>query len=197
MLGALATVYALNSLNPALLEQVEIVKGPASTLYGSEAMGGVVNVISRDPRTAPAWSLNSSATSHGQLSADAMVRPLIGDGRLLAAASGSWNDRFIDGNGDGFSDLPLTTRLSGFLKWSDGTVSARRADLMARYWYEDRFGGVEAWTSADRGSSTIYGESITTRRWELIGGFRPEPFGVPLRIDAALSGHHQDSYYGA
>lgn len=197
VLGALATVYALNSLNPALLEQVEIVKGPASTLYGSEAMGGLINVISRDPRTAPAWSLNSSATSHGQLSADAMVRPLIGNGRLLAAASASWNDRFVDGNGDGFSDLPLATRVSGFLKWSDGTVSARRADIMARYWYEDRFGGVEAWTPEHRGSSTIYGESITTRRWELIGGFRPRVLGVPLRVDAAVSGHRQESWYGA
>ncbi len=196
VLGALATVYALNSLNPALLEQVEIVKGPASTLYGSEAMGGVVNIISRDPRAMPAWSFNSSASSHGQLSADALVRPDFGNGRLLVAATGSWNDRFIDGNADGFSDLPLTTRVSGLVKWSDGTSSERRVDLLARYWYEDRFGGVEAWTTRDRGSSEIYGESIRTNRWELIGGFRPTVLGSGIRIDAAVSGHDQDSWYG-
>lgn len=196
VLGALATVYALNSLNPALIEQVEIVKGPASTLYGSEAMGGVVNIISRDPRMTPAWSFNSSASSHGQLSADALVRPDFGGGRLLVGVTGSWNDRFIDGNGDGFSDLPLTTRVSGLAKWSDGTSSERRVDLLARYWYEDRFGGVEAWTTRDRGSSEIYGESIRTSRWELIGGFRPAVLGTSFRIDAAVSGHDQDSWYG-
>ncbi len=196
VLGALATVYALNSLNPALLEQVEIVKGPASTLYGSEAMGGVVNIISRDPRMTPAWSFNSSASSHGQLSADAMVRPDFANGRLLTAVTGSWNDRFVDGNRDGFSDLPLTTRLSGLIKWSDGTASERKIDLLARYWYEDRFGGVEAWTTRHRGSSEIYGESIRTNRWELIGGFRPTLLGAGFRIDAAVSGHDQDSWYG-
>ncbi len=196
VLGALATVYALNSLNPALLEQVEVVKGPASTLYGSEAMGGVVNVITRDPRTAPAWSFNSSATTHGQVAADLMVRPIIGGGRMLVAGSASWNDAFIDANGDDFSDLPLTTRISGLVKWSDAGGSARRADLLARYWYEDRFGGVSDWTRSDRGSSEVYGESVITNRWELIGGFRPEIHGARMRIDAALSGHEQDSYYG-
>lgn len=196
LLGALSTVYALNSLNPALLEQVEIVKGPASTLYGSEAMGGVVNVITRDPRTAPAWSLNSTASSHGELSLDAMARPMIGDGRLLLAGTVAHNDRFVDANGDAFSDLPLVTRVAAFAKWSDGTVSARRADVVARWWHEDRFGGVHGWTPADRGSSEVYGESIYTDRWELLGGFRPALLGDALRIDAALSHHEQDSYYG-
>lgn len=197
VLGALATVYALNSLNPALLEQVEIVKGPASTLYGSEAMAGVVNIISRDPRTAPAWSVNASATSHGQLSADALVRPLVAGGRLFAAATGAWNDRFVDGNHDGFSDVPLTTRASALVKWSDGNLATRRADILARYWYEDRFGGVRAWTPAHRGSNQVYGESIMTNRWEVIAGLRPNVLGDALRISAAVSGHKQDSFYGA
>lgn len=34
-------------LDPSRIERVEVIKGPASVLYGSEAMGGVVNIITR------------------------------------------------------------------------------------------------------------------------------------------------------
>ena len=38
---------AIQNIAPELVERVEIVKGPRSTLYGSEAIGGVINVITR------------------------------------------------------------------------------------------------------------------------------------------------------
>lgn len=34
-------------IDPAMVERVEVIKGPASVLYGSEAIGGVVNIITR------------------------------------------------------------------------------------------------------------------------------------------------------
>lgn len=36
-------------IDPAVIERVEVVRGPLSSLYGSDAMGGVVNVLTRDP----------------------------------------------------------------------------------------------------------------------------------------------------
>ena len=46
---------ALNSFLPPLsaIERIEVVRGPMSTLYGSDAMGGVVNIITR--KVAPEW----------------------------------------------------------------------------------------------------------------------------------------------
>ncbi len=38
---------AIQNIAPELVERIEIVKGPRSTLYGSEAIGGVINVITR------------------------------------------------------------------------------------------------------------------------------------------------------
>jgi outer membrane receptor for ferrienterochelin and colicins len=48
------------------IERIEVVRGPMSTLYGSDAMGGVVNIITR--RIAPRWS--GSATVDGTLQED-------------------------------------------------------------------------------------------------------------------------------
>ncbi|MEN3746000.1 TonB-dependent receptor [Sphingomonas sp. HF-S3] len=52
-------------INPLLAERVEVLRGPASLLYGSSAIGGVVNVIdTRIPRTVPenGYRLNAIGT---------------------------------------------------------------------------------------------------------------------------------------
>ncbi len=38
---------ALQHIDPALIERIEVVRGPASTLYGSSAMGGVIQIFTR------------------------------------------------------------------------------------------------------------------------------------------------------
>lgn len=39
--------------NPFFVERIEVLKGPSSVLYGSDAMGGIVNVISKQPSAEP------------------------------------------------------------------------------------------------------------------------------------------------
>jgi len=38
-----------NTVDPFSIERLEVVKGPSSVLYGSDAIGGTVNVITRGP----------------------------------------------------------------------------------------------------------------------------------------------------
>lgn len=196
MMSALATTYGFNGINPAILDRVEVVKGPASTLYGSEAMGGVINVITRDPRFAPPWSVTTYATSHGEMSTDVAAAPSLGGTRLLLSGSLARNERFVDANTDGFSDLPLVTRGALFAKWTLGSAERRALDVSARVYHEDRFGGVRGWSRADRGSGTVYGESIRTDRQELIAGIMPGWLDGAARLDLALNRHRQDSWYG-
>lgn len=54
MIGRVAGVLDLSRISVGNIERVEIVKGPMSSLYGSEALAGVINIITRRP--ADGWS---------------------------------------------------------------------------------------------------------------------------------------------
>ena len=55
------------------IERVEIVRGPRSALYGSEAIGGVIQVFTRRHRGATSMHASASVGSHGQASGTAGV----------------------------------------------------------------------------------------------------------------------------
>jgi outer membrane receptor for ferrienterochelin and colicins len=196
VMSALAGVYGFNGLHPALIEQVEVIRGPLGTLYGSEAMGGVVNIITKDPRLAPRFALNSFATSDGERTVDAAFTPRLAGRPLLLSATAARNDRFVDRDPDSFTDLPLVERYSLFAKYGDGPAENRRLDLTVRAYLEDRFGGTRDWTRADLGSSEVYGEFIRTERAELIGNWRLPTGGESVRLWFSGTWHDQDAWYG-
>ncbi|WP_405397749.1 TonB-dependent receptor plug domain-containing protein [Maribacter sp. Asnod2-G09] len=51
LVGRSAGNFDLSRLTVGNIKQIEVVKGPASSLYGSEALGGVINIITEKPKT--------------------------------------------------------------------------------------------------------------------------------------------------
>ncbi|MCG5549014.1 TonB-dependent receptor plug domain-containing protein [Halorhodospira halochloris] len=49
VLGEPSRRYALNRIPTGRIDRIEIVKGPGSVLYGSDALGGVINIVTRRP----------------------------------------------------------------------------------------------------------------------------------------------------
>ena len=52
-------------ISPATIEQIEIIKGPASVLFGAFEPGGIVNVITRQPLREPSYNLSLEAGNYG------------------------------------------------------------------------------------------------------------------------------------
>ncbi|PZE15892.1 TonB-dependent receptor [Putridiphycobacter roseus] len=196
IVSGLSTVYGLSGIPQSLIERVEIVKGPASTLYGSEAVGGIVNVITKNPTNAPLFSADAFVTGWGEVNADIAGKFKKGDKvqSLLGVNYFNYCNK-VDNNNDNFTDLTLQNRLSIFNKWNFKRKSNRIFSLAARYVYEDRWGGEMDWTPQYRGGDDIYGESIYTSRWELFGTYQL-PLKEKVLFTFSANSHQQNSVYG-
>jgi len=112
--SALTGVYGLEQIPANMIERVEVLRGGGSALFGSSAIGGTINVITREP------SRNSARLSHtltsigGSSSYDnnTMLNASLvtGDGRAGFCVFGQSRHRSgYDHDGDGFTELPVLT----------------------------------------------------------------------------------------
>ncbi len=189
IVSGLSTVYGLTGIPQSLIDQLEIIKGPASTVYGSEAIGGVINLITKAPDCIPAFSVDSFVSGWGESNIDLGARYRLGkkSAGLLGVNYFNYTNP-IDHNGDSFTDLTLQNRVSIFNKIDLGNFS-----IAARYLYEDRWGGEIDWTPQYRGGTERYGESIFTSRWEVFGAYT---MSSKAYIQYSFNDHNQNSVYG-
>ncbi|MFW5878784.1 MAG: TonB-dependent receptor plug domain-containing protein, partial [Myxococcota bacterium] len=198
IVSTLAGVYGLEQIPEEMIERIEIVKGGGSALYGPNAIGGVINVITKRP-------FDDSATF-------TLRQGWIGDepDTTLSAQAGVTNDEQTmalrvfgslqrrepwDSNGDGFSELGRIRRAAAGAEsyWDlarDGTLSLKFHVLQ-----EDRRGG--DMFDVPEHDATI-AESTRTRRYggELSWDHAPTS-NVDYLLAYALAYTERDSYYGA
>ncbi len=196
IVSGLSTVYGLSGIPQALIDRVEIVKGPASTLYGSEAVGGLINIITKRPGNAPIISADVFGTTWAEVNADIDAKFSVGKKAQSLLGVNYFNySNPIDNNNDNFTDLTLQNRISVFNKWSFDRKDNRVFTLAGRYVYEDRWGGEMNWAKKYRGGDEVYGESIYTSRWELMGNYQL-PVKEKIFFQFSANGHDQNSVYG-
>ncbi|MCC5795368.1 MAG: TonB-dependent hemoglobin/transferrin/lactoferrin family receptor [Chromatiales bacterium] len=111
-------------LDPSLLQQVEVLRGPASTLFGSGAIGGVVDfrTIEADTFLGPDTDFGGQVTGGYQSNGDERNGALTLAGRradfgLIGSVSRARSDDFQDGNGD-TEPFSGSNSLSGIIKAS-------------------------------------------------------------------------------
>jgi len=196
IVSGLSTVYGLSGIPSALIERVEIVKGPASTLYGSEAVGGLINVITKKPSSAPLISVDVMGTTWSEFNTDLGIKFKLGEKVQSLFGLNYFNFQVpTDKNGDGFTDITLQNRISLFNKVSFDRKNNRLFTIGGRYVYENRWGGQTNWTPKYRGGDELYAETIYTKRWEMIGAYQL-PIKEKITFQFSANGHNQDSFYG-
>lgn len=196
IVSGLSTVYGLSGIPNSLLERIEIVKGPASSLYGSEAVGGLINIITKNPSGAPKFSVDGFSNSWGEANLDLGFKGNIGKNSSILLGVNYFNyNNPTDNNNDNFTDVTLQHRISVFQKWNFGRKSNKLFSLAGRYFYEDRWGGEMQWEKKYRGGNEVYGESIYTKRYELLGAYEL-PIEEKMLFSFSLTDHDQNSVYG-
>jgi outer membrane receptor for ferrienterochelin and colicins len=195
IMSSLASVYGLNGISPAVVDRVEIVRGPSSTLFGSEALGGVVNIITKSPENTPKGQLESFYSQHGEWNTDLSWSLKKKNWSTLVSANRFANNFRLDANQDGFTDIPLQDRITLFNAWRIQKDN-REVRISSRILSEERFGGQMHWQPKDKGSNMVYGEHIRTQRYEVMGSYPFNLGKLPLQADFSVSDHHQLSYYG-
>jgi outer membrane receptor for ferrienterochelin and colicins len=196
IVSGLGTVYGLSGIPNSLIDQIEIIKGPASSLYGSEAVGGLINIITKNNLEAPDFSADAFATGWGEYNLDVGGKIAVSPKTDLLLGVNYFNyDTPIDNNGDNFTDLTLQDRISVFQKWNFQRDKSRIFSLAGRFFYEDRWGGELQWTPEFRGGDEVYGESIYTRRWEILGKYQL-PVDEKMLLSFSYNDHDQNSVYG-
>lgn len=196
IVSSLATVYGLSGIPNSLVERMEIVKGPASSLYGSEAIGGLINIITKNPDKAPLFSVDVMGTSWEELNVDLGVKFNVGEKAAVLTGVNYYDyNKLVDHNHDNFTDVTNQQRVSLFQKWNFKRKDNRLFTLAARYYWEDRWGGELDWTPEFRGGDEIYGEAITTERWEFLGQYQL-PTVDNMLFSFSFNSHDQNSVYG-
>lgn len=105
------------SLDPLLVERIELVRGPASLLYGGSAIGGAVNVIdNRIPETLPANTVQGRVEARYGSSADERAGAAVVEG---AAGAFAWHL-------DGFKRRTEDVGIPGY-----GPTPERQAEMEA------------------------------------------------------------------
>jgi vitamin B12 transporter len=79
---------------PALIERIEILRGPQSALYGSDAIGGVVNIITKRGAGKPTWSLAIEGGSYGKISTTLSGAGVIGPWSFAVSGIAQKSDGF-------------------------------------------------------------------------------------------------------
>jgi outer membrane receptor for ferrienterochelin and colicins len=110
--GSLSNGLSLLSIPPLDLQQVEIIKGASSDLYGGNAIAGVINLISKTPQTGkPSFTMMLNQTLKGGSDINAFYSHRNNHFGLTFMASGS-SQQPKDIDDDVFTDLPYLRQVS-------------------------------------------------------------------------------------
>jgi outer membrane receptor protein involved in Fe transport len=191
--GGAASALGPLDVSPVDLQRVEIIKGAASSLYGGQALGGVINLVSK-PATGKSEVLFNRRTLGVTDAATWLSRRLNENVGASLLASGTVQTAF-DRDHDGWADQARARRWNVRPRMTAVDSRGRSLFVTAGFGYDSREGGTLG--GAVTPSGVAFRESLMSRRADV--GARAiiplhESAGVAFRF--ALSGNRRQREFG-
>lgn len=183
--GGQASSLGLLQIPPTDLGRVEVIKGSASSLYGASALGGVINLVSREPDGEVEGEVLLNLTSRDGQDLTAYGAVPLSNQLSASLTVGAHRQSLEDFDGDGWIDIPAYERFTArprlFWEGQNGATAYATLGFMT----EDREGGTREGRTVPDG--TFFPQNQDTTRWD--GGLKVE---VPL--SDALTGQVRGSF---
>jgi outer membrane receptor for ferrienterochelin and colicins len=198
VISSLAQVYGIEQIPSRMIERIEIVKGGGSALYGSGSVGGVVNVISREPaRRGAVFETRADLMDRLPHYSNSGSFDWTSAGHQASATSFFQVDdvRPVDLTGDGFTEVARRRLRTAGVRAGRYLLEGRgRLTGETTFITEDRRGGDALHLPPDQANIA---EWIRSRRLGASATwFHAVNGGVDYRLTVAAAGMHRDSYYG-
>jgi len=197
VISSLAGVYGLEHFPEEMVDQIEIVKGGGSALYGGGAVAGVINMITRRPMTNQVRIkyLQHNTGDSPDIHIGAVAEKAGRSGRSGAYIFGSFRKRTpYDYNKDGFSELGELINESIGFKWYYKPFTNSELITSFHHIHEERRGGNKfdlPVHEADIAEWIEHWRSGGTVRWS----HRIGPL-FDYRVYYSFSFENRKSYYG-
>lgn len=174
--GGAASALGPLDISPVDLSRVEVIKGAASALYGGQALGGVINLISKRPTGRNELLLNRRTM--GVTDAATWLSHRFSEHSGLSLLMSGTMQQASDPDEDGWSDQPRARRWGVRPRFSSTTTNGRTLFITAGFGYDDRQGGTLGSALAPDGAP--FREGLSSRRADI---------GATLRMPRADSGN--------
>ncbi len=168
LFGQQGAGLGLLQIPPMDLGQIEVIKGNASALYGSAAMAGVVNLISRRPAAEPVHEFLFNRSSLGETDAAMFLASQLTPHWGASFLVGGYFQERQDLNRDGWADVPGYARGVLRPRFFRDNQHGGTALLTGGVTDEDRSGGTVAGAVLP-GTGQPYIEALKTRRYDFGG----------------------------
>ncbi len=170
MVSSLAQVYGIEQIPARMIERIEVVKGGGSALYGPGSVGGVVNIIPREPpRTGGVLEMRGDTFgSDANLSLNGGADWVAADRQTFLTVFGQFDRvRPFDVDGDGFTEVSRRElQASGFRLNRYQLTGRAKLTFDLTHVREDRRGGDSLHLPPDQ---ALVAESIDSSRLALSG----------------------------
>ncbi len=196
--SSLGMVYGLEQMPTSMIERVEVIRGGGSALYGANAIGGIVNIITKEP-TRSSFEISNQTMSMGWVAPDITTSingSIVSDDlRTGLSIFGMIRDRKeYDRNGDSFSEIPMLGNETIGLRGYQKIGSSSKITIEYHRINEDRRGGNmfdRPAHEADIAEQLAHQINTGSIAWDFVKG------NNTVSVYTGLQQIYRDSYFGA